>query len=95
MKKNVLHKNKKSVIIGVCGRSGSGKSTVVKELVSLGCECVDADKCARNTMKNGSKCLEEIRCYFGDSIFLPDGELNRKALAEEIFNSDEKRIALI
>lgn len=83
-----------SIVIGICGRSGSGKTTVVEKLVARGCKRIDADIFARRAMKNGSECLKEIRSTFGNNVFFASGELDRKALADIIFSSDEERLKL-
>lgn len=83
-----------SIIIGICGRSGSGKTTVVEYLVSLGCKRIDADVFAKRAMKKNTQCLNKIKYAFGSSVILPTGELNRKALADIIFSSEEMRTKL-
>ena len=77
-------------VIGVTGGIGSGKSTVSKILKDLGAMIVDADKIARKIAVKGGKPLKEIVDYFGSEILDNDGELNRKKLADIVFNKSEK-----
>lgn len=77
-------------VIGVTGGIGSGKSTVSRILRDLGAKIVDADKIARKIVVKGGEPLKEIVNYFGSEILDEDGELNRKKLAEIVFNKPEK-----
>lgn len=76
-------------IIGLCGRSGSGKTTVADIYKSLGCDIIDADKISRLVMGVGSKCLSELAESFGNDIIKENGELDRKLLAHRAFASKE------
>jgi dephospho-CoA kinase len=81
-------------IIGVTGGIGSGKSTVSRTLRDLGAVVIDADQVARMVTAKGGKALLELVAYFGDSILDESGELNRKKLAELVFNDQVKLHAL-
>lgn len=77
-------------VIGITGNSGSGKTTATKILKRLfDAEVIDADKVVRELSVPGTKYLDAIKEKFGESVFLEDGTLNRKALAEKIYNSKE------
>lgn len=76
-------------VIGLTGGIASGKSTVSSLLSELGAVIIDADDIARSIVGVGSTALEEIRAYFGEAYFLPNGELNRKKLGEYVFNHEE------
>lgn len=76
-------------VIGLTGGIASGKSTVSSLLLELGAVIIDADDIARSIVGVGSTALEEIRAYFGEAYFLPNGELNRKKLGEYVFNHEE------
>jgi dephospho-CoA kinase len=79
-----------TLIIGLTGGIGSGKSTASNFFKALGVEVVDADIIARLVVQKGQSSLTEISDYFGEDI-LVNGELNRKKLREIIFNSPEKK----
>lgn len=81
-------------IIGVTGGIGSGKSTVSKILERLGAKIIDADGIALEITAPGSKVLDEIIQYFGGEILSPQGQLDRKKLAQVVFNQPEKLKAL-
>lgn len=74
-------------LIGVTGSFGSGKSAVAGMLGEmLNAEVIDADKLARQAVEPGQPALEEIQRRFGPGVIAPDGRLDRKALAEIVFN---------
>ena len=74
------------MIIGLCGRTGSGKSTVGEYYRSLGINYIDTDKISREVTAAGSPCLAELAGYFGDGILNADGTLNRPLLASVAMN---------
>lgn len=81
-------------LIGLTGGIAAGKSTVAKRWVEHGAIEIDADSLARDVVQPGSDGLRQVVQAFGESIIEDSGELNRKALAKLIFESDEKRLLL-
>lgn len=77
-------------IIGITGPSGAGKSFLSMALSSKGVPCIDADSVYHTLLIPPSPCLDALRAAFGDSVFLPDGSLDRKALGNIVFNDSEK-----
>ena len=82
------------MIIGLCGRTGSGKSTVGEYYASTGINYIDTDKVSREVTSAGSACLKELAEYFGGGILNGDGSLNRPLLASIAMN-DEKGYAAL
>ncbi|MEZ5154348.1 dephospho-CoA kinase [Rhodococcus zopfii] len=80
--------------LGLTGGIGAGKSTVSKELVAQGAVLVDADAIAREIVAPGTEGLAELVDAFGEDILLPDGSLDRPALAAKAFATDEARAVL-
>jgi len=80
-----------SLIIGLTGGIGSGKSTVAKEFIELGIEVVDADLVAREVVAPGKPALAKIESYFGKTVITANGALNRAALRDIIFQSETKK----
>lgn len=78
----------KSIVIGLTGTSGSGKTTVCEILRMYGCMIINSDKIARVVTEPGSPCLDELQAAFGDEIINSDGTLNRRRLGEIAFSSD-------
>jgi len=73
------------------GGIGSGKSTVARMLSQRGAVVVDADAIAREVVEPGMPALAALVEAFGSDILRPDGALDRAALAERAFVTDETR----
>ena len=79
-------------ILGLTGGIGSGKSAVAAHFSDLGVHLVDADQAARWVVEPGRPALAKIAEHFGREVLLPDGQLDRAALRQRIFeNVDERR----
>ena len=81
-------------LFGLTGGIASGKSAVAAQLRKLGVPVIDADLLAREAVASGSTGLAEVVKRFGEHLLAPDGSLDRKALANEVFTDDAKRKAL-
>ena len=79
-----------SIVIGLTGPTGAGKSSVAQTVASMGIKVVDCDVVARRAVERGSDGLSAVVSAFGDGILLPDGTLDRKELARRAFSSAEK-----
>lgn len=77
-------------VVALTGGIGAGKSLVANYLFTLGAQVIDADQLARAAIERGSAGFDEVIATFGDSI-LKDGDIDRRALGEIIFNDPEKR----
>jgi len=80
--------------IGLSGGIGAGKSTVSATFAECGGIVVDGDVIAREVVEPGTVGLARLVEAFGEEILLPDGALNRPALAAIAFPDDEKRATL-
>lgn len=80
--------------IGLTGGIGSGKSTVADLLVDRGALLIDADRIVRELQAPGAPVFQEMVERWGDAIVHPDGSLNRAAVAEKVFASDDELQAL-
>lgn len=78
----------RSLVVGLTGPMGSGKSAVANIFKDNGFMLIDADKIAREVVQKGSPVLKKLAEAFGDDVITPDGELNRKLLAEKAFLSE-------
>lgn len=76
--------------IGLTGSIGTGKSTVSKLLRERGIAVIDADLLAREIVKKGQECLNDLKNVFGNQILTLDGELDRKKLGQIVFSDDSK-----
>ncbi|OHV00478.1 dephospho-CoA kinase [Mycobacterium talmoniae] len=80
--------------IGLTGGIGAGKSTVSATFSECGGIIVDGDVIAREVVEPGTEGLAALVDAFGSEILLPDGALNRPALAAVAFSDDQKRATL-
>src|SRR5690606_22620233 len=77
-------------LIALTGGIASGKSTVARRLAEHGASVIDADALVREVQQPGSPVLTELAREFGADILLPDGALDRPALAARAFGDDER-----
>ena len=77
-----------AIKVGVTGGIGSGKSTVCKIFRLLGVPVFEADKVAKELINSNSKIKRELINLFGEDIYMANGLVNRKKLADIIFNDD-------
>ena len=76
--------------LGLSGGIGSGKSTVAKILANLGAVVIDADVIAREVLEPNQAGYQRVIEVFGESILDSDRRIDRKRLAELVFqDSDE------
>ena len=76
--------------LGLSGGIGSGKSTVAKILSNLGAVVIDADVIAREVLEPNQAGYRKAIEVFGESILDSDLRIDRKRLAQLVFqNSDE------
>ncbi|MEZ0381346.1 dephospho-CoA kinase [Mycobacterium sp. pW045] len=80
--------------IGLTGGIGAGKSTVSATFSRFGAVVVDGDVIAREVVEPGTEGLAALVEAFGPGILLPDGALDRPALAAIAFSDDDKRATL-
>ena len=80
------------MVIGITGSSGSGKTTVC-EIISknYNSKIIKADEIAKELSQKGKLYYEDIIKKFGIEILLENGEIDRKKLADIIYNDNSKR----
>lgn len=77
-------------VYGITGGAGTGKSEVIRMLQDdFRGYVIMADEVARELTQKGhvSYCL--IVDYFGRDILMEDGEIDRRKLADHVFNNEE------
>lgn len=77
--------------IGLTGGIGAGKSTVSRTFAECGGVIVDGDVISREVVQPGTEGLAALVDEFGHEILLPDGGLNRPALAAKAFTDQHQR----
>lgn len=83
-----------TVVLGLSGGIGSGKSTVTRMLASLGATTIDADAIVHEMQAAGQPMLAEIAAAFGDEVIREDGSLDREALGSIVFQDESARARL-
>lgn len=83
-----------SLVIGVTGGIGSGKTAATDRFAELGITVVDADLASRVIMEPGRPALMSVAERYGPDILLADGQLDRAALRARIFSNSDERIWL-
>ncbi len=83
-----------SVIIGLTGGIGSGKSTVAKVFANLGVPIFDADAAAKNIMNTSDQIKDRLIAAFGEDVYAQSNDsandqaivLNRAYLSKIVFS---------
>ena len=76
------------IVIGVVGGIASGKSFVTEQLQSHGAVILDADRIGHEVLLRESV-KQALREEWGDAVFDSAGEVDRKQLAEIVFDPAE------
>jgi len=77
------------MVLGITGPTGSGKTTALMQLKKRGYHVIDCDRLYHQLLKTDEKLRSDLRAAFGD-VFLPDGALDRKALAAIVFQDSKQ-----
>ena len=77
--------------VGLTGGIGSGKTSVSDIFETIGVPVIDTDIIAHQLVNNDQSVLQEIVNAFGNDVLSLNGQLNRKKLAQIIFNVKENK----
>ncbi len=77
-------------IVGLTGGIGSGKTTVSEVFKNLGISVYNSDFEAKKIMNTDEDLINKLKIIFGFDIYDSDNQLNRKKLADLIFNNKNK-----
>jgi len=80
-----------TLVVGVTGGIGSGKSAVTERFEKLGITVVDADIAARVVVEPGKPALAAIVEHFGSELITDTGELDRAELRKRVFADEKER----
>lgn len=80
---------KSKLIIGLTGSFGTGKTSVGQIFKSLGACVIDADKIAHGCLKPRTKIQRKIIKLFGKRILNRDKSINRRKLADIVFDNQK------
>ena len=77
-------------VYGITGGAGTGKSEVIRMLQDdFRGYVIMADEVARELTQKGHVSYRLIVDYFGRDILMEDGEIDRRKLADHVFNNEE------
>jgi dephospho-CoA kinase len=77
-------------IIGIAGGIGSGKSFVASLFAELGGLVIDSDEMVRRAYQD-PQVRQQLKQWWGDEVFHPHGEVDRRAIARRVFDRPEER----
>lgn len=78
-------------VLGITGGVGAGKSTILSYLSKkYSAKVILADEVGKQLQQPGEEGFLRIVEVFGSTVVLPDGSLDRAALAETVFTDKEK-----
>jgi dephospho-CoA kinase len=80
-----------TVIVGLTGGVGAGKSAVSALLAGHGAVVIDADAIAREVVEPGTAGYAAVVARFGPAVVAADGALDRAALAAIVFEDAAAR----
>lgn len=79
------------IVLGLTGSIGMGKSTAATMLEKLGCAVHDSDKAVHEALNPTGEAFEEVAVTFPECWDKKKHLIKRDALADIIFNDEEKR----
>jgi dephospho-CoA kinase len=80
--------------VGLTGGLACGKTFVGEALAALGCHVLQADQLGHQVLLPGGEAYAPVVREFGPGILAENGDIDRRALAEQVFSSSE-RLALL
>ncbi len=84
------------MLVGLCGRSGSGKGYVAERFAALGIPSIDTDAVYRSLTAPSDKlspCMTELVARFGLSVAAGDNSLDRAVMRSIVFDGDAQSLA--
>ncbi|MBQ7921331.1 MAG: dephospho-CoA kinase [Clostridia bacterium] len=82
------------MLIGLCGRSGSGKGYIAAMFAKRGVPSIDTDRVYRDMTGPAlalSPCMQELKERFGENVVSEDGSLNRAVMRSLVFGPENKK----
>lgn len=81
-------KTHRSLLIGLTGGPGAGKSAVAELLAAKGAAIICGDELGRRALSCFPEIHKAIRERFGEGLFTVDGELKRREFGRIVFTRD-------
>lgn len=81
--------------IGLTGGIGAGKSYVAQQLTAqYGIPVYDCDREAKRLMVTSPVIRQQLTALLGTEVYLPDGQLNKRLIADYLFANEEHQRAV-
>ena len=77
-------------IVGLVGGIGSGKSYIARMFEDEGCLVIDSDEAVGEAYQR-PEVREKLKEWWGGEVFFPNGQVNRKAIAQRVFRDEGER----
>lgn len=81
--------SKTKLLIGLTGNIATGKSAVMRLAAREGALTIDADKVVHHIMENDPSMQAALAVAFGSHIRKPNGQIDRPALGQIVFNDPD------
>ena len=88
---HIIDADDTSVVIGITGGTGAGKTSALRAIEELGGRVLDCDQVYHELLANSQELRTALQGEFGN-VFQADGALNRQYLGNLVF-SDKERLA--
>jgi dephospho-CoA kinase len=86
--------SRQTLVIGLTGGIGSGKTTVSDFFARLGAPVIDADAIARSLLQPGENAERKVKEEFGSRILDTQGNIDRTILRKLVFADSAARLKL-
>jgi dephospho-CoA kinase len=83
-----------TLVVGLTGGIGSGKSAAADEFARLGACVVDTDEIARELTGPGGGAMPHLKSLFGDAFVSGSGAMDRAAMRRHVFADPAAKQAL-
>ncbi len=83
----------KPLVLGLLGGIASGKSTVARDFEAEGFLLIEADQIAKELLQE-PQVIKALIAHFGRKILKTGGVIDRKKLADLVFNQQSERVFL-
>jgi dephospho-CoA kinase len=80
---------KEKYLIAITGGLGTGKSLFSKYLLEKNEVVINSDEVAKKIMTTKPLIIDQIKKLLGNEAYLPDGKLNTKFIASQIFSNPD------
>ena len=80
-----------TLVVGLTGGIGSGKSAAADEFARLGAAVVDTDVIAHELTGSGGLAIPGIKKLFGEKAIGPDGAMDRGKMRDHVFSDPEAK----